>query len=480
MLDELTARCLHRRAGVRQRDAPRRVLGAGLPGHYPGAVQEPAFDGCDHVEPLATGPVSDTYRAVQRSLGRPVLIKALSPGLLATSPFAATLEREARGQAALCHQNAVALHEMVREGDRLWLVLEWVDGPSLPEVLAARAGPLPPGLGVSVSLGVARALAHAHARGVLHGNLSPAVVAITRRGEVKVSGFGASALGEGAMPVGEEVEVLRYASPERVLGEPLTPRSDVFSLGVMLFEMLAGRRPFDDDAGRTSAQRIRQDAPPSLGSAPPPLARLVERLLAKAAEDRPESAEVVQELERIAGQLAPPPVERWTQRELLAMGFPMEPPEGAVAAAQPHDGGHGPVGPPRWVRGLAVAFALLACITAVFAWLSRGQGAGGPASGARLELQPALAGSLRVVAEPWAHVVVDGQRVETTPFARPIPLAPGPHLVRLEHPQAPHELRRIEIAPGETLLLDVVMQVSAPRPEDAAADASGGDAGGSP
>jgi hypothetical protein len=93
-------------------------------------------------------------------------------------------------------------------------------------------------------------------------------------------------------------------------------------------------------------------------------------------------------------------------------------------------------------------------------------------AGRRLELLPAGRSFLRVVAHPWAHVIVDGQEVEITPFARPIPLSAGSHYVRLEHPNAPVERRTIELTPGETLLLDVTLKVSAQaRPSASAQDA---------
>jgi PEGA domain-containing protein len=84
-------------------------------------------------------------------------------------------------------------------------------------------------------------------------------------------------------------------------------------------------------------------------------------------------------------------------------------------------------------------------------------------AGRRLELLPTGKAFLRVVAHPWAHVIVDGQEVEITPFARPIPLSAGSHYVRLEHPNAPVERRTIELTPGETLLLDITLKVSAPK-----------------
>lgn len=100
---------------------------------------------------------------------------------------------------------------------------------------------------------------------------------------------------------------------------------------------------------------------------------------------------------------------------------------------------------------------------------------GAQAPGRRLELLPRGRAFLRVVAHPWAHVIVDGQEVEITPFARPIPLSVGSHYVRLEHPNAPVERRTIELSPGETLLLDVTLKVTQPKAADSATH--GNDAG---
>jgi serine/threonine-protein kinase len=132
-----------------------------------------------------------------------------------------------------------------------------------------------------------------------------------------------------------------------------------------------------------------------------------------------------------------------------------------------------PVRPPRPSEGrvgLTVAglfLALLAILGGGFAiQLLSGKTVGtavAAQAGRRLELLPTGRASLRVVAHPWAHVIVDGQEVEITPFARPIPLSAGSHYVRLEHPNAPVERRTIELTPGETLLLDVTLKVSAPK-----------------
>jgi eukaryotic-like serine/threonine-protein kinase len=135
------------------------------------------------------------------------------------------------------------------------------------------------------------------------------------------------------------------------------------------------------------------------------------------------------------------------------------------------------------LRGLLACFFLIVVGGGVIQYLAwRGEDA--PATRrdfGKLELVPRRPGALRVVADPWAHVSVDGQRVDTTPFARPIPLQAGVHYVKLEHPQAPTERRTVRIAPGETVLLDVKMKLYAPPAVDAAAaeleEAIGADAG---
>src|SRR5688572_20449635 len=123
----------------------------------------PAFDGCDVLEKVRSGPIVEQYRAVQNPLGRPVTIKALGPSILPSSPFAAALEREARLLAKLNHPNIVALHDFVQRGDRMWLVLESVEGVTLREV-RAKAPRISPASAVAIALAIAEGLAHAHAR----------------------------------------------------------------------------------------------------------------------------------------------------------------------------------------------------------------------------------------------------------------------------------------------------------------------------
>src|SRR5689334_18401871 len=123
----------------------------------------PSFDGCDDVEKVETGPIVEVYRATQVPLGRRVTIKALASSVVPSSPFAAALEREARLHGQLAHPNVIALYDCVRRRDRLWLVLEAVDGWPLASLLE-RGKPFPQAAAAAIVLALARGLAHAHAR----------------------------------------------------------------------------------------------------------------------------------------------------------------------------------------------------------------------------------------------------------------------------------------------------------------------------
>jgi serine/threonine-protein kinase len=436
----------------------------------------PAFDGCDVLEKVRGGPIVEQYRAVQVPLGRPVTIKALGPSLLPSSPFAAALAREARLLAKLGHPNVVALHDFVRVGDRMWLVLEHVDGTNLANVIA-RAGKLPQAAAVAVALAIAEGLAHAHARGVVHRDLTPENVLVSEAGDIKLTDF--SVASDERLPTAPELldgptgkRSLAYASPEQVLGEQPDPRSDLFSLGVVLFELLAGKPPFGgaDDPG--TALRIRNEQPAPLTRFVPELLpaveRIVQRCLQKLPTHRyPSARELAGALGAALEELGSDP-ESGVRSALSAAGL-------APADPAPETLPPGPRAPA--VRVLSVARVLFAAglllvggTAAIQLVLQRTQGEAARAGRGKLELVPQSPAYLRVVAEPWADVVIDGQKVETTPFARPIPLSAGIHYVRLEHPQAPPERRTVDLVPGETILLDVTMRVR--RPGGAATNAA--------
>jgi eukaryotic-like serine/threonine-protein kinase len=440
-------------------------------------MQAPEFPGCQIVEKLRSGPVADVYRAIQQPLGRLVQIKALSSSILPSSPFAATLEREARLLAELSHPGILGIYDFVRDEERMWLVLEFVDGWTLEELIQ-KLGKLPPAAAVAIALEVDAALEHAHQHGVVHRDVQPKNIVVSKQAEVKLQNFAVAS--DERLPTAPELldssasfSASAYLSPEQILGEPADPRSDLFSLGAVLYEMLSGKRPFAAPDDRSAMQRIRHDAPPSLGRSvpgvPSALERIVLRCLHKLASDRFVSAEeLAQALESVQAELgcAAPRAAigralvdgRLIEEAPLIERSSTPAPIGAIQAS---------LGPA--LRGLALFSTLIVVGGGAIGLSAWRNGSMTPARHAstRLELRPRRRGYLRVVADPWAYVFVDGQKVATTPFAEPIPLSAGTHYVRLEHPEAPSERRTVTLVPGETVLLDVKMDVKLPQRPDA-------------
>ncbi len=450
------------------------------------------FDGCEVVKKLSVGPITDLYHAIQEPLGRPAFVKALGSSILPSSPFAASLEREARLLAELDHPNILKVYDFVRRGERMWLVLEYVDGVSLEDVMQ-KSRKLPEPFACAVALEICRALAHAHAHGVVHRDVQPKNVLLGKDGTVKLSNF--SVAFDERMPTAPELLEgstgyggPSYMSPEQILGERADGRSDLFSLGVLLYEMLSGERPFDGPDDRSTSLRIRRDPVPPLSKKAPgvsaALERVTQRCLEKMASDRfDSSAEACAALESAARELGAEPTAPLIHDALVRAHLI----EGRSASARQEQASTRRA---RQREGVGIAvtglfFALVMIVAGgsaiqVLSGKSIGSSVGAQAPGRRLELLPNGRAFLRVVAHPWAHVIVDGQEVEITPFARPIPLSVGSHYVRLEHPNAPVERRTIELSPGETLLLDVTLKVSAPTPspsalraQDAGVDDSG-------
>ena len=435
------------------------------------AAESPHFERYRVVAKIRSGSISDLYRAEQTALGRLVLIKALGRGILPSSPFASALEREARLLTELDHPNVIRLLDFVREKETMWLVLEDVDGVTLEELLKDGQR-LSPEAAVACAVSLASGLQHAHGRGIVHRDLSPRNVLIGRDGVIKLSNFSAAAderlptapeLLEGSVGFGTPA----YMSPEQLLGEPEDPRSDLFSLGILLHEMLTGRRPFEAPDDRAASHRIRHDPVPPLTRVRPELShsldRLVRRCLEKLPSDRFSSAGELEAALRQELDGSGESPRELLQRELLRLGVANV--KAAARRDAPRIGGRrraSTVG--SAIAGHLVALALIVAGGTLIRYTSaHARGDRSTGGGAKLALMPARSAFLRVVADPWAHVVVDGEPVDTTPFARPIPLPAGIHYVRLEHPNAPVERRTVTLAESETVLLDVKMDVAQPR-----------------
>jgi serine/threonine protein kinase len=421
---------------------------------------------------LASGPLTEVYRCVQDTLHREATVKSLKRSLSTSSPFALSLSREARLLSSLRHDNIPRVLEFVDKPDEMWFAMELVDGVTLAQLLE-RSPRLDPTVATAVALEVARALAHAHDRNVVHCDVRPSNILLAKDGHTALVDFG-SAQAEYLPSAPEPVEAHAsidaptYMSPELILGEQVDPRSDVFVLGIVLYEMLAGKRPFEAHGDHTLAHAIRHDDPPpvdTLNSAVPrSLAKIVASCLQKLPADRFSSAhELVDRLESVYDKLTAQPRSHVTALALARAKLIDRPP--------PIDKDHddylaGPASRPSILPVLRMHLLMLALVVGGGAAIHLGletNAESGVVSGREpLELVPANPGSLRVVADPWAYVIVDGQQVETTPFANPIPLAAGVHHVTLRHPNAPDERRIVKIAPGEHVLLDVTMRVKAP------------------
>ncbi len=232
---------------------------------------------------LGGGGIGAVYRAVQLPLERPVAIKVLHDDMLSMKELRARFEREARVLSALTHPHVVSISDYGIDGDRPFLVMELLEGRTLEEVL--REGEMTPELALQVTREILEGLAFAHQKGVAHRDLKPANVFLLRGRDgsehVKLLDFGlARVVGPSKAASDDEVTLTKrgvvfgtpaYMSPEQASGTPADERSDVYSLGILLFEMLAGRRPF---VGETRAEVLRghlADPLPRLASVRPEL-----------------------------------------------------------------------------------------------------------------------------------------------------------------------------------------------------------------
>ena len=200
---------------------------------------------------LARGGMAEVYLARDRSLDRPVAVKVLFPEFATDPAFVERFRREAQAAANLSHPNIVGVYDWGTEGGTYFIVMEFVDGQSLAEVMRT-AGPLHPRRAAEIAFEVAGALGFAHAKGVVHRDVKPGNVIISSSGVSKVTDFGIaralSSPSEDLTQAGSVMGTATYFSPEQAQGFAVDARSDLYSLGVVLFEMVTGRPPFAGDS----------------------------------------------------------------------------------------------------------------------------------------------------------------------------------------------------------------------------------------
>ncbi len=253
--------------------------------------------------PLGAGGMGEVYRARDNKLNRDVAIKVL-PSHLASDPAAiARFEREAQAVAALSHPNILSLHDFGSDGGVAYAVTELLEGDTLRQRM--QSGQLPPRKAIEFGVQIVRGIAAAHQKGIIHRDLKPENIFITRDGQVKVLDFGlAKAVDLSAEPgetqiatatqPGTVMGTVGYMSPEQVRGLPVDHRTDIFSLGSVLYEMLTGHRAFSGDSHVEVMNAILKEDPPEFAEVaagiPSSLDRIVRRCLEKQAEERFHSA----------------------------------------------------------------------------------------------------------------------------------------------------------------------------------------------
>ncbi len=265
---------------------------------------ERGLDGRYALEVLVgSGGMADVYRAKDQLLERTVAVKILHQQYENDTEFITRFQREAKAAARITHPNIVNVYDVgVAEG-RHYIVMEYVPGRTLKERIKEE-GPVPVPQALQIARQIAGALAQAHANNLVHCDIKPHNILVMPDGNVKVADFGiARAVTESTMTYNDNIMgSVHYFSPEQARGTMITPKSDVYSLGVLLYEMLSGRIPFDGNTAVSIARKHLEEDPQPLHmiapGIPPVVEALVTRMMAKDPAQRPDSSMLVQDIVR--------------------------------------------------------------------------------------------------------------------------------------------------------------------------------------
>ncbi|HET7506139.1 MAG TPA: serine/threonine-protein kinase [Kofleriaceae bacterium] len=413
---------------------------------------------CRIVEEVASGGMAVVYRAVQDPLGRTVAIKALKSSAALEENVVTRFEREAKSLALLQHENIIHVYDFHRERGALFIVMEYVQGIDLYDLLE-KCGRLPYDVAAIIAMQVARALDYVHYRGIVHRDIKPANVMISRQGGIKVMDFGIArdtSFGD-LTEAGTGIGTPAYMSPEQVLGDKLDARSDIFSLGVMLYQMVTGKKPFVEDERRSAMHKIRLEKHVSARKLNPEipreLERVIDRCLEKQPRDRWRSAQhMVMALERFLAKH----VEMNHHARLVLFIRSQNVITELEAEEYLNPAALGGLGSALHQPNMQARHAIRAGIVAHGITLSMLMLMLGLIHVAPLGATPAHSavpheagrGYLRVNALPWARVTIDGTPYGATPIARPIELKEGSHVVRFEHDWYQPVDRKVEVTEG--------------------------------
>jgi eukaryotic-like serine/threonine-protein kinase len=350
------------------------------------------FDGRYRIQrKLGAGGMADVYLAEDQELGRRIAIKILNSRHGNDDQFIERFRREAKNAAALNHPNIVSIYDRGEAEDTYYIAMEYLDGRTLKELIVGR-GAAPINVAIEYARQILSALRFAHRHGIVHRDIKPHNVLVDGEGRVKVTDFGIARAGTSQMTeTGSIVGTAQYLSPEQARGGEVDPRSDLYSLGVVLYELLTGKTPFDGETPVEIAMKHLSNTPkpPSKlrPDVPPELDMVVMRALAKNPDDRYQSADEMEaDLERVArgARVSAATVDTATQvmrrpaaavagAEMATAATMIAPPAEAPAGAPPaileeEEIVGGDEGRPIWPWLVAGAFIIAAVIAGFFVW----------------------------------------------------------------------------------------------------------------
>ncbi len=412
---------------------------------------------CRIVEEVASGGMAVVYRAVQDHLSRTVAVKALKTSAASEQQVTVRFEREARSLANLQHENIIHVYDFYKERGALFIVMEYVAGIDLYDLLD-RCGRLPFDVAAVCAMQVARALDYIHYRGIVHRDIKPANVMVSRQGGVKLMDFGIAhdrSYGD-LTEAGTGIGTPAYMSPEQILGDKLDARSDIFSLGVVLYQMITGRKPFVEDEERSVMHKIRIEKHVPARKLNPEIPRELDRIINKCLEKQPRnrwgSAQaLVMALERFLAKHVEMNYHArlvlfLRQQDIItqleadeylnpALGGPS-----ASTLLQSNVANRRLVRRSLIFQGAVLGVAALMVALIHLAPIGRGGAQAAPA---------AERGFVKVVAHPWGRILVDGSERGVTPMAAPIEVDAGMRRVRIENDYLPAWEKTIEVPAGK-------------------------------
>ena len=234
------------------------------------------------VELIGSGGMAVVYKAMCHRLNRYVAVKIMRPELAKNEKFRRRFQTESQAIAKLSHPNIVGVYDVSRTDHIEYIVMELIDGITLKQYLQDH-GPIDAPQAVDFSLQIARALSHAHGKGIVHRDIKPQNILVVEDGVIKVADFGIANLQSEVPDVeNEAIGSVHYISPEQARGLPVDGRSDIYSLGIVMYEMLSGKLPFDGDDDRTVALKHLSAVPTPLREITPSVPEALEKIVMKA------------------------------------------------------------------------------------------------------------------------------------------------------------------------------------------------------